>query len=132
VADADAWQTPQIRHALARVERADADLDAAVRQSRHAEQEMRQSPRFQQRLQDVEDYARSRAAPRALRDLQRRIDDGELSWHAIAAGNHLDDPYVRAALATDIAEPFSADDETDHDPRKARGYAFMHFDPDAD
>jgi hypothetical protein len=129
VAGADAWRNPRVRHALARVEQADADLEAAVHRSRQVEQDVRESPRFPQRLRDVEDYARSRAAPRALRDLQQRIDNGELSWHGIAAGNHLDDPQVRAALAAGITEPLPVDD--DGDPRDARGYAFSHFDPDA-
>lgn len=109
---------------------ADAELEAAVRQSDRAVQELRQSPDFQRRLDNVEQYARSRAAPRALRELQRRIDAGELSWHAIAAGKHLDDPDVRAVVAAGIAEPLPADDEDDELP-EGRGYAFMRFDPDA-
>jgi hypothetical protein len=120
VTGADAFQ--------ARVAQANAELEDAVRTSQRAEREMREDPRFQQRLRDVEEYARSRAAPRALRDLQRRIDNGELSWNAIASGKHLDDPSVRAALAADISEPVPADD--DDEPQ--RGYAFTRFDPDAD
>jgi hypothetical protein len=116
----DAWR--------ARAAEANAALDSAVRESQRAERELRESPRFQQRLQDIEEYARGRAASRALRDLQHRIDAGELSWPAILDGNHLDDPTVRAALATSIAEP--APPEADDDP--PRGYAFTHFDPDAD
>ena len=127
---ADAWRTPHSQQALAKVAEADAGLEAAVRQSQRAERELRQSPRFQQRLDDIEQYARSRAAPRALRDLQRRIDNGELSWHGIAAGKHLDDPQVRAVVAADIAEPEPTDDDTAADD-EPRGYAFTQFDPDA-
>ena len=126
-----AWQTPAVKQALAKVAEADAGLEAAVRQSHTAERQLRQSPHFQQRLDDIEQYARGRAAPRALRDLQRRIDNGELSWHAIAAGKHLDDPHVRAILATDITEPPPTHDDTDADAEPPRGYAFMRFDPDA-
>jgi hypothetical protein len=117
VTGADAWQ------------QATADLDAAVRRSQRAERELRESPDFQQRLDDVETYARSRAAPRVLRDLQRRIDSGELSWYAITAGEHLDDPDVRAALDAGVSEPIPFDDE-DEVPA-GRGYVFMRFDPDA-
>ena len=123
-----AWQTPAVQQALAEVARADATFEAAVRQSQDAERELRQSPDFQRRLDDVEDYARGRAAPRALRDLQRRIDNGELSWRAIAAGRHADDPDVRAALAAGITEPLPAEDD---EPSEGRGYAFNRFDPDA-
>jgi hypothetical protein len=128
VADPDSWQTPHTRDALASVAKADAELAAAVSESQRAEREMRDRPDYQQRLRDVEDYARSRAAPRVLRDLQQRIDDGELSWHAIAAGKHLDDPDVRAVLAAGITEPIAGGDE---DADTSRGYAFTHFDPDA-
>jgi hypothetical protein len=133
VAGADAWQTPHTQQALTKVAQADAALDAAVHQSRQAERQLRESPQFQRRLDDVEQYARSRAAPRALRDLQRRIDNGELSWHGIAAGRHLDDPDVRAVLAAGITEPMPADDDltADGEPLDGRGYAFTHFDPDA-
>jgi len=119
---ADVWQI--------RVARAEAELEAAVRRSRQAEQRVRDDPRFGQTLRDIEDYARSRAAPRVLRDLQRRIDRGELSWRAIAAGEHLDDPHLRAVLAAGITEPVPADD-ADAEPPDTRGYAFTHFDPDA-
>jgi hypothetical protein len=119
----DAWRTAELRQA-------EAGLEAAVRQSERAVAKLRESPDFQRRLDNVEQYARSRAAPRALRDLQRRIDAGELSWHAIAAGKHLDDPDVRAVVAAGIAEPQAAEDE-DEMP-EGRGYAFMRFDPDAD
>ena len=108
--------------------RADAELEAAVRRSDRAVAELRESPDFQRRLDNVEQYARSRAAPRALRELQARIDAGELSWHAIAAGKHLDDPDVRAVVEAGIAEP--ADEDEDEVP-EGRGYAFMRFDPDA-
>lgn len=119
---ADAWRTPAVRQA-------DADLEAAVQRSVKASQRLRQSPDFQQRLENVESYARSRAAPRVLSALQRRIDSGELSWQAIAAGKHLDDPDVRAVLAAGISEPVPFDDDPEDEPRV--GYAFMHFDPDA-
>ncbi len=109
---------------------ADADLEAAVRQSDRAVERLRQSPDFQRRLDTVSEYARSRAAPRVLRDLQRRIDRGELSWSAIADGKHLDDPDVRAVIAAGLTEPLPPDDEDDA-LSEGRGYAFMHFDPDA-
>ena len=105
--------------------RAEADLADAVRQSNEAVRRLRESPDFQRRLDNVEEYARGRAAPRALADLQRRIDAGELSWYAIADGKHLDDPGVRAALAANPTEPPPPLDDPEG------GYAFTHFDPDA-
>jgi hypothetical protein len=109
-------------------QRADTAFEAAVRESERAERELRESPDFQRRLDGIEQHARSRAAPRELRALQRRIDNGELSWYGIATGKHLDDPDVRAALAAGLTEPFPEyEDDGDR-----RGYAFTHFDPDAD
>lgn len=123
----DAWQTPGSRQALAQVAEADAGLAHAVRESQRADRRMRESPDFPQRLRAIEDYARSRAAPRALRALQERIDAGDLSWRDLAEGRRLDDPVVRAALAADVYEPPPEDDE----PEEQRGYAFLRFDPDA-
>lgn len=98
----DSWQTPEIREALAKLEDAEVDLDRAILEAKQVERQIPETQLSEQDIRQIEEYARSGQAPRELRELQRRIDDGELSWQDIASGRHLDDPEVRAALSTGV------------------------------
>lgn len=99
---AEAWQTPQITEALARLEEAEVALDRAIVQAKRVERETPKTRLSEEDIRLIEEHARSGDAPRELRELQERIDDGELSWEDIAAGRHLDDPRVQAALAPNV------------------------------
>lgn len=99
---ADSWQTPEIREALARLEDAEVGLDRAIVAAKQVSRQIPASRLSEEDIRQIEEYARGGEAPRALRELQRRIDDGDLSWEDIAGGRHLDDPQVRAALATGV------------------------------
>ncbi|MFD5824158.1 hypothetical protein [Lentzea sp. NPDC060358] len=48
----------------------------------------------------IEKHARSKDAPNALRDLQRKVDAGLLSWRDIASGRAVGDPDVQRAVQT--------------------------------
>ncbi|HEV2783152.1 MAG TPA: hypothetical protein VGX25_27535 [Actinophytocola sp.] len=99
---AESWRTPQITEALARLEEAEVALDRAIVEAKRVERETPKTKLSEEDIQLIEEHARSAEAPRELRELQRRIDDGELSWEDVAAGRRLDDPQVRAALSTGV------------------------------
>lgn len=94
----DAWMTPQIRDALAKLEEAEVDLDTRIAKAGQLAEQLPKGGLSQEDIQLVEQHARSKEAPRELRELQERVDRGELSWQDISAGRFLDDPQVRAAL----------------------------------
>jgi hypothetical protein len=98
----DSWQTPQLREALARLEYAEVGLDRAIVSAKQVSRQVPSSRLSEEDVRQIEEFARGGNAPKGLRELQRRIDDGELSWQDIADGRHLDDPEVRAALATGV------------------------------
>lgn len=98
-----AWQTPEIQAALARLEEAEVGLDRAITAAKQVERQVPKTKLSEEDIEKIEEHARSGAAPRQLRELQRRIDDGELSWADIASGQHLDDPQVRDALSPGVA-----------------------------
>ncbi|TWH20806.1 hypothetical protein [Prauserella rugosa] len=96
--DPNAWQTPQIREALAQLEEAEVGLDQRIAGAKELSRNTSQGGLSAEDIQQIEQHARSSAAPRELRELQQRIDRGDLSWNDISAGRFLDDPQVRAAL----------------------------------
>jgi ribosomal protein L12E/L44/L45/RPP1/RPP2 len=86
-----------------------AEVDSAIENVRDtADKASRVQPRSsglsQQDLTEIERHARSSAAPKELKELQRRVDAGELSWADIAAGRALDDEGVQRAFATGLPD----------------------------
>ncbi|MDX3658975.1 hypothetical protein PV646_16855 [Streptomyces sp. ID05-26A] len=53
-------------------------------------------------IAEIEKFARSKDAPNALKDLQRKVDSGELSWRDIASGRAVNDPEVQRAMQTSM------------------------------
>ena len=145
----DAFMTPQIREALAKLEEAEVNLDNAIVAAKQVEEQTPKTRLSEEDIELIEEHARSADAPRELRELQERIDAGELSWEDIANGRHLDDPQVQGALSTGvegmhqayaaIQEGESLDDIIEAGPPAPRpdddddddgGYSFTRFDPD--
>ncbi|MDX8141988.1 hypothetical protein SK854_07700 [Lentzea sp. BCCO 10_0061] len=50
----------------------------------------------------IEKFARSKDAPNALKDLQRKVDEGQMSWRDIASGRAVHDPDVQRAMQTSM------------------------------
>jgi hypothetical protein len=92
-------QTPDISEALAKLEDAELALDRAILAAKQVEQQVPKTQLSEEDIRQIEEHARGADAPRELRELQRRIDAGELSWEDIASGRHQDDPTVQAALS---------------------------------
>ncbi len=145
----DSFMTPQIQEALAKLEEAEVNLDHAIVAAKQVEQQTPKTRLSEEDIRLIEEHARSADAPRELRELQERIDAGDLSWEDIAQGRHLDDPRVQGALSTGVegmqqaytaieeGQPLDEiieagppaprpDDEDDDDG----GYSFTKFDPD--
>lgn len=53
-------------------------------------------------IAEIEKFARSKDAPNALKDLQRKVDSGDLSWRDIASGRAVNDPEVQRAMQTSM------------------------------
>ncbi|MEV6240635.1 hypothetical protein [Lentzea sp. NPDC051838] len=58
----------------------------------------------EQDLAEIERFAKSPGAPKELKDFQRRVESGELSWADVAAGRALDDEGVQKALAVGVPD----------------------------
>jgi hypothetical protein len=58
----------------------------------------------EQDLAEIERFAKSPGAPKELKDLQRRVEAGEMSWADIAAGRALNDEGVQKALAVGVPD----------------------------
>ena len=58
----------------------------------------------EQDLAEIERFAKSPGAPKELKDLQRRVDAGEMSWADVAAGRALNDEGVQKALAVGVPD----------------------------
>lgn len=50
----------------------------------------------------IEKFARSKDAPNALKDLQRKVDSGEMSWRDISSGKAVNDPDVQRAMQSSM------------------------------
>jgi len=149
---ADSFQTPQIQEALARLEEAEVNLDQAIVSAKQVEEQTPKTRLSEEDIRLIEEHARSGDAPGELRELQERIDNGELSWEDIAQGRHLDDPRVQEALSPGVegmhqayvaieegqeldeiieaGPPSAPQDRSSDDEDGDGGYSFTRFDPD--
>jgi hypothetical protein len=83
------------------------DLDA---RGARLEQVAQQAARVQTRsgdlspadIAEIEKFARSKDAPNALKDLQRKVDSGQLSWRDISSGQAVNDPDVQRAMQSSM------------------------------
>ncbi|GAA2992124.1 hypothetical protein [Actinokineospora diospyrosa] len=89
---------PRIAEALAQLEAAEVGLDEAIVAAKEVERTVPVTTLSEEDLRLLEAHARGDDAPRSLRELQERIDEGELSWTDLSEGRHLDDPAVQSAL----------------------------------
>lgn len=98
---ADAWRTAAVRQAEARLDEVSARADAAIAKARSLNIAPT-PPLSEDDIRRIEEAARSREASREMRELQRRIDEGEFTWRDVVDGKQAHDPGVRAALGTSL------------------------------
>lgn len=58
----------------------------------------------EQDLAEIERFAKSPGAPKELKDLQQRVDAGEMSWADVASGRAVNDEGVQKALAVGVPD----------------------------
>ena len=104
---ADAWRTAAVEQAEARLAKVAAQANAAIAKARSLRIPPT-PPLSEDDIRRIEQAARSRDASREMRDLQRRIDQGEFTWRDIIDGRQMHDPGVRSALGPSVAQMASA------------------------
>jgi len=117
VTSADSWKTPAIREAEARLAEAEAGLERAIAEAKKVDKAIPKTGLSKEDVEKIEAFARGKDAPKELRELQKRVDAGDLSWQDIASGRHLDDPSVRAALSAgtpDLRRAYTMVQEGEH------------------
>jgi hypothetical protein len=100
----DPMQNPEIRAAMAQLEAAEAGLNEAIAQAEVVEQRTNRPGLSDRDIERIEEYARSSDAPKAMRDLQQKVDDGDLTWRDIASPRHFNDAEVREAFSSSATE----------------------------
>jgi len=100
----DPLQNPEIRAAMERLTAAEASLDEAIAKAEQVEQRTNRPGLSDRDIERIEEFAKSADAPKALKDLQKKVDDGDLTWRDIASPRHFADPEVRAAFQGSATE----------------------------
>jgi hypothetical protein len=88
----DDWMTPQLRQLTAQFNAAVAEATQASREASAtaramAATDVTTSPEYRRLERRVADYFRSGRCGQAVRDLQDRVDRGELTWQQIRDGD---------------------------------------------
>jgi hypothetical protein len=91
---------------------ADAALDEAANRSNEMLKELDKlnisssgpPPVSDEDIQRVEREAKSAKATPEMRELQKKVDAGEVSWRDILEGRAFDNPAVRAALQSNLTQ----------------------------
>ncbi|MCP2164914.1 hypothetical protein [Goodfellowiella coeruleoviolacea] len=94
------YDNAKLQALLADVDSALANVDRTAAEA--SQVQSRSSGLSEKDIAEIERVARGPGAPKELKDLQRRVEAGELSWSDIAAGRVLDDAGVRDAFATGL------------------------------
>ncbi|MGH3697199.1 MAG: hypothetical protein ACRDRX_24995 [Pseudonocardiaceae bacterium] len=100
---ADAWRTAAVEQAEARLTEVAGQADAAIAKARSLRIPPT-PPLSEDDIRRIDAAARFRDASREMRELQRRIDQGEFTWRDVVDGQQMHDPGVRAALGAGVAE----------------------------
>jgi hypothetical protein len=87
----DAWMTPQLREAAARLKQAIAEASQACRETsaaarEHARSEVTETAEYRRLERATAEHFRSGRAGPAAQTLQQRVDRGELTWRQIRDG----------------------------------------------
>lgn len=100
----DPLKNPEIRAAMERLTAAEAGLDEAIAKAEQVEQRTNRPGLSDRDIERIEEYAKSADAPKAMKDLQKKVDDGDLTWRDIASPRHFNDPEVRDAFQGSATE----------------------------
>lgn len=98
----DDWKSVRLREAEASLDVALATLDATLSS---VEKQFADKPRdglTDEEIEAISTHARGADAPAALRELQARVDAGDLTWRDITSGRSAGEPGVREALESGL------------------------------
>lgn len=100
----DSWKTPLIREA-------EAELDASMGKARDLLKELDKiklqptpSEATEADIQQIQDAARKPDAPQELREMQKKVERGDLNWKDVLEGRAFDDPDVRATVEKQLGQ----------------------------
>ncbi|WP_019852701.1 hypothetical protein [Actinopolyspora mortivallis] len=96
------WKSQQIQEAEAALERALANVEQVLARADEMNRELPEAQLSQEQIERIEQRVREGQAPEAVVELQRRIDEGELSWQDVLEGRASHDETVRAAFAAGV------------------------------
>lgn len=98
----DSWKTPELRAAEANLRAAVEHGRETVLKAQQFKAQLRPSRVSDEDIRLLDQAARAHDAPKELRALADRVDEGELSWRQIVDGKAMDDPGVRAAFEVNL------------------------------
>lgn len=98
----ESWKTQQLRDAEAVFEEALSNADRLMAQADEMNASLPEAKLSQEQTDQIEQLVRSGGAPAEIAELQRRIDDGELSWDDVSSGRALADDGVQQAFAAGV------------------------------
>ncbi|NHD16505.1 MULTISPECIES: hypothetical protein [unclassified Actinopolyspora] len=96
------WKTQEIRDAEAALEEALANAERVGARADEMSRELSESKLSEEQTERIEQFVRRGQAPEGIVELQRRIDEGELSWDDVAEGRALQDEGVQSAFASGV------------------------------
>lgn len=100
----DDWKSVRLREAEASLDVALASLDATLASVEKQFADKPQDGLTDEDIEAISKHARGADAPPALRELQARIDAGDLTWRDITSGRAAGEPGVREALQSGLPQ----------------------------
>ncbi|NYH78678.1 Arc/MetJ-type ribon-helix-helix transcriptional regulator [Actinopolyspora biskrensis] len=96
------WKTQEIRDAEAALEEALANAERVGARADEMNRELPEAKLSEEQTERIEQLVRRGEAPEGIAELQRRVDEGELSWEDVAEGRALQDEGVQSAFASGV------------------------------
>jgi hypothetical protein len=98
----DDWKNVQLREAEAQLEASIASLDATLATVEQHFEQREETNLTDDDIRAISEHARSADASPALRELQAKIDAGDLTWRDITSGRAAGEEGVREALESGV------------------------------
>lgn len=102
--DGDAWKTPELRAAEAHLAEVEIQADEVVERASAMPIPPSGNPASRERLEAIKAAAEAPDAPAEMRLLKRKVDDGKYTWEDVLSGRAYQDPDVRNAVASKLAD----------------------------
>ncbi|WP_052427797.1 hypothetical protein [Actinopolyspora erythraea] len=96
------WKTQRIREAEAALDEAVAEAERVAARADEMNDELPAAELSEEQTERIEQLVRRGEAPQEIAELQRRIDEGELSWREVTSGRAVSDEGVRRAFEAGV------------------------------